>query len=1049
MNESPDRRLRKFNPGMLQSDEEVTRQFVVRQRELDIVLEVIHGNIDSSSCQHVLVVAPRGQGKSMLLARIAAELRTDAELSNRLFPVRFMEESQEILSLADFWLEALFHLARESKTHHSDLSRELHETHAGLTARWREDELAEHARAAVLEAADRLGKKLVLMVENMQTLCSDVDDDFGWKLRQALQSEPQIMLLATATSRFKGLDNARQPFFELFRIVDLEPLATEDCRRLWQMISGEEVNRYAIRPLQILTGGNPRLLVIVAQFAHHRSLHQLMEELAQLIDIHTEYFRSHLEVFAKTERRVYLAAIDLWRPSSAREIASRARMDIRTVSALLGRLVDRGAIVVEGTGQRRRYVIAERLYSIYYKLRRQRGEASVVQLLIHFMVAFYGAEELAEERHSPLIRDELKQAKIEIPQLGNVFAPIAQPDAETARLFEEVHTALNQQEWKKIIEIADQFFASQRAGWPPVPKPSVALIFMAQAAAQQGQGKSEAAIASFDEVVERFGASDVPELKVHVATALVQKGVTEEHLGESEAAIVSFDEVVERFGASDTPQIQRQVASALDYRGYTLNRLGWPEAAFASFDKVVERFGAGGAPEIDAHVARSLVHKGVVLSESEAAVAIYDDVVYRFGASDAPEVQAQVARALGYRGHRQLKLGQSEEAIASFEEVVERFGESDAPDLKMHAATALFNKGVMLGETAAAIAIYDEVVQRFGASHLTGVQMEVASALFVKGFTQMSIEHSEPAITTFAAVVERFGASYAPRFELEVVTALSNERASHGQGSAAAIAAYDAVVGHFNDSNIRELQMTVARWLAKTGIALGQTGELKAAIATFAAMVERFGASDAPELQVDVATALLNKGVAQRQRGENAAALAAYDELIERFGESAIPELQKAVASALINRGDIQVEIGWAEEALRTCDELDRGFAASTDNAQVDFEWRTMWLKTHALLLHGKRLAAMDAFRLVCGAFIPGNESMLHEMLRRVPDLIVAGASERGLVEILSTDSKNADALAPLVVALRQLAGESVRAPAEVLEVAADIRECIEAKRKA
>ena len=57
MNKS-DQRIRKFNPGTFLSDEEVIEQFVVRKRELDIVLEVLRGNIDSPSCQHVLVVAP-------------------------------------------------------------------------------------------------------------------------------------------------------------------------------------------------------------------------------------------------------------------------------------------------------------------------------------------------------------------------------------------------------------------------------------------------------------------------------------------------------------------------------------------------------------------------------------------------------------------------------------------------------------------------------------------------------------------------------------------------------------------------------------------------------------------------------------------------------------------------------------------------------------------------------------------------------------------------------------------------------------------------------
>ena len=59
-------------------------------------------------------------------------------------------------------------------------------------------------RATVLDTSDRLGRKLVLMIENMQTLSDDVDDDFGWQLRETLQTEPQIMLLGTATSRFRA-----------------------------------------------------------------------------------------------------------------------------------------------------------------------------------------------------------------------------------------------------------------------------------------------------------------------------------------------------------------------------------------------------------------------------------------------------------------------------------------------------------------------------------------------------------------------------------------------------------------------------------------------------------------------------------------------------------------------------------------------------------------------------------------------------------------------------------------------------------------------------
>ena len=274
MDSAQDRTIRKFNPGTFQSDEEVIRQFVVRERELGIVLDVLRGNIETPSCQHVLLVAPRGRGKTMLLARVAAGLRAENELSRKMLPVRFMEESHEVFDIADFWLETLFYLSKEMVRSDPDLARVLQAVHADLTGQWRGEFLAERARAAVLDASDRLGRKLVLMIENMQTLLDDVGEDFGWQLRETLQTEPQIILLGTATSRFERLDDVREPFFGLFRMLDLKPLDAVACRRLWQVVSGDDVSESHIRPLQILTGGNPRLLVIVAEFTGHRSFAQ-------------------------------------------------------------------------------------------------------------------------------------------------------------------------------------------------------------------------------------------------------------------------------------------------------------------------------------------------------------------------------------------------------------------------------------------------------------------------------------------------------------------------------------------------------------------------------------------------------------------------------------------------------------------------------------------------------------------------------------------------------------------------------------------------------
>ena len=1030
------RQIRKFNPGTFQSDREVINQFVVRNRELGVVLDVLRRNAGSPSCQHVLLVAPRGRGKTMLLARVAAELRTDGDLSEQFLPIRFMEESQEIFNMGDFWLESLFYLAREHGVHDPDLSRELRDVHAALAAEWHGRELEERARAAVLEIADRLGKQFVLMVENLQALCRDVDQDFGWKLRAVLQSEPQIILLATATSRFMELDDAKHAFFELFRIVRLELLDTGECCRLWQMVTGDDVRTRVIRPLQILTGGDPRLLVIIGEFAQHQSLRQIMEDLVRLIDDHTEYFRAHLEGFAKTERRVYLALIDLWRPSTTGEIAARARLDVRTVSTLLGRLVvERGAVVVERNGRKRVYAAAQRLYSIYYKLRRERDEAAVVRNLIHFMAVLYSDDELPrmagrltwEAVQSPTIREGIERAIAEAPHIRHFFS---------------------HEEWQTIS------LTSERATAMDDKDAATALALWRKAAAHGCLGECEDAIAIYDQLVAFIGDSDAPELQVPVATALFNKGVAQGRLGDAQAAISTYDEVAGRFGDSDAPELQVPAATALFNKGVAQGRLGDAQAAISTYDEVAGRFGDSDAPELQVPVATALVNKGVAqgrLGDAQAAISTYDEVAGRFGDSDAPELQVPVATALFNKGVAQGRLGDAQAEMSTYDEVAGRFGDSAAPELQVPVATALVNKGVAqgrLGDAQAAISTYDEVAGRFGDSDAPELQVQVATALFNKGVAQERLGDAQAAISTYDEVAGRFGDSDAPELQVPVATALVNKGVAQGRlGDAqAAISTYDEVAGRFGDSDAPELQAPVATALVNKGVAQGQLGDAQAAISTYDEVAGQFGDSDAPKLQVPVATALVNKGVAQGRLGDAQAAISTYDEVAGRFGDSDAPELQVQVARSLVNRAEMETQLGCAEEALHTCEEFERRGGVLAGIEKGALERRSRWVEIRALFLLERHTAAMDLFRSVYAAFVPSEKNMVGEMLAQVPNLIAAGASERDLVPVLSSDSEKANELVPLVVALRQRAGEVVREPAEVLEIATDVHRRIEEK---
>ena len=703
MSKPPERTIRKFNPGVFQPDQEVIDQFVVRTRELETVLEILRENIGAPSCQHTLVVGPRGRGKTMLLARVAAELRTVPELRRALLPVRFMEESLEVFDIGGFWLEAMVYLAKECGEQHPGLSREIEATHATLADRSRGDDIAGRAKAALLDAADRLGRRLVLMVENLQDLCEEVDDDFGWQLRESLQSDPEIVLLGTATSRFEALDDAGAPFFELFRILRLKRLNTPECQRLWQAITGEARDARPMRPLEILTGGSPRLLVIVAEFARHRTVPKLLEELVGLVDDHSEYFRANLNSLPGTERRVYVALADLWWPSSTRNVANRARMGVRKTSALLGRLGRRGAVKVDGQGRRRLYSVSEPLHCMYYKLRRWRDEAAVVRGLIRFMVAFYGPDETTEILGSLLADKAYQEAFLRAqedlgPDVGDIQA--GDPAATYREL---VHR--------------------YRGMCGPDRQIAVAGELLDIGAKLGKSGEAERSIKYNDELIRRFDSTSTPEVRVAVAKAYFNKAMAIQSTEKDQAAVTAFKEVVARFARSEAPDIQECVATALLNRGFLHGQLDEPDAAVACYDEVTGRFGGSHLLRTRVCVAMALRNKGSTLAGPESpeamrsAIAIWDDLIERFGEDGVPEVQIEVASALTKKAGAQMKLGESEPAIAVCDEAVRRYRTSDRADLRREVAMALELKAMSLnrmGRGRAALETCDALARDFG-----------------------------------------------------------------------------------------------------------------------------------------------------------------------------------------------------------------------------------------------------------------------------------------------------------------------------------------------
>lgn len=333
---------------------------------------------------------------------------------------------------------------------------------------------------------------------------------------------------------------------------------------------------------------------------------------------------------------MYLALADLWKPATTREIAERARLDTSKCSAHLGRLSERGSVEVAGGSARRKlYYLSERLYNIYYLMRRARGPAPLIESLIHFMEAYY----------SP---SELKELGLRIAREAAGFDAGTQLVYRTAfdRLIELPSLETHREE---LISLAP---------WIVPDHPND------RSAASAGRGK---------------------------ARVLVEKGINLADQNRVGEALALWDDVVERFGASASTEDLEAVGMALVNRGTALGRLNQPEEAIATWDEVVRRFGASDARVHRHAVVRSLVCKGAMLAtlnRLEAALCVWNEADQRFGADDAPGIGLQVATGLVASGHVFAEMRRPDEALQAWGEVVRRFGGSDIPEFLRHVADA-------------------------------------------------------------------------------------------------------------------------------------------------------------------------------------------------------------------------------------------------------------------------------------------------------------------------------------------------------------------------
>ena len=728
-------RRRLYNPAQL-TPEELKASFVAREDTLAEMLRLIGEQRPGHPCQHMMLIGPRGMGKTTLGLRLLHEILETPALVAAWQPVAFHEESYGVSNLADFWFTALNHLSRATE------DARWADRAVSLARDERDDSrLAAYALAALMDYCQTSGKRLILFVENIDIIFKQLGDERQiHELRAALVERPEILLIGSANTVFETIYSHGEPLYEFFRLFILKGLGPEDTRRILATIAEDE-GRPDVREtldrehgrletIRRMTGGNPRLLVLACRILIDSPLGSAFEDLERLIDEQTPYFKARIEELPVQARKVFHCLADGWRPMQAREVADAAKLSSSHASAQLRQLIEKGYVgeVTLPNEKRTSYEVGDRFYNIYYLLRFSRTGRDRLARLVGFLHDLFGPTGMRTMYPAALEGLRIGDTHAGEPSdlLGIVAGYVAEDEDFTGRddwrrraltlardtlgpnapVIAEIHESFSAYDDRassdRLTELLSRSGELSKAGLfqeaealcgaAVEEKPNDAGAWTALGVALLDAGRHRAAITAFDRVPDDAFPDDKSELRVLAAAALFGKEEALFQLKQYAEAVAVVKWFEESVVPDDSEGLLHLAACAYDLSGSALAKLNQHEEAMVAWERVAEYVRTDDPPELRHMAAKSLCAKGAALYEldrhEEAAVA-WERVAEYVHVEDAVDLREIAATALSVTILTINKLEDPDKHSRACERAKEYVRLDDPSHLRYRAATGL------------------------------------------------------------------------------------------------------------------------------------------------------------------------------------------------------------------------------------------------------------------------------------------------------------------------------------------------------------------------
>ena len=443
--------IRNSNIGLYRSGvtspERLRHTSVAREQVLDNAVESLRGSVGRKSKQHLLFIGPRGIGKTHLLDWIEDTVQSDETLSASYLVVRFPEESNRTLSFADF----LIGLCQILK----DVAED-EPLWTGLFDKVQTEEDNARVRDTLVPAIRAQNRQsnrtLIIMLENLGEIFTRQirDKNDLASLRKFFMGDNGCLLLATAPLHFDAITDVGQPFYDFFDIQILENLnfkeTVEVIRRNleWEnrsdILATFEPMHSRLHGLYRMTGGNPRLTMMLYELIAHDSVTRVQDQFHLLLDRISPFYQDRLNDLPPSQRALLecLASMRDQEKTPA-AIAAQMRMSQQEASSLLKRLSDAHYLCARQHPQDKRsrlYTIREGFFDIWLAMNLSRGARKRLPFLLTFFNLFYPSIDAREEKRNILREKLIKEGSVDAEKTLDYLSEVGEAGERATAKFD-------------------------------------------------------------------------------------------------------------------------------------------------------------------------------------------------------------------------------------------------------------------------------------------------------------------------------------------------------------------------------------------------------------------------------------------------------------------------------------------------------------------------------------------------------------------------------------------------------------------------------------